>query len=140
MKNFGIKEAGVRKVREIFCCVSTLQELVEKKTIFGAEKNSEKCTILFFLREHLACHLIKKIASALRTQASLMPKKFILFKFFLLFFLIYCSQRIDLHFFLSHEFLECPNSLKICTHLAPLSIFEPTKFQIFLIFLLFFQI
>ena len=49
MKFFGIKEARVCKLRANFCCVWTLEGLVEKKTKFGSGKNLGKMTILFFL-------------------------------------------------------------------------------------------
>ena len=42
MKFFGIKEARVCKLRANFCCVWTLEGLVEKKTKFGSGKNLGK--------------------------------------------------------------------------------------------------
>ena len=42
MKFFGIKEARVCKLRATFCCVWTLEGLVEKKTKFGSGKNLGK--------------------------------------------------------------------------------------------------
>ena len=87
-----------------------------------------------FLLEHLACHLITKICKRLAHPSLFDANKIHIFKKILAIFLIYCSQRTDLNFFLSHEFLECPNNAKTCTHLAPLSIFDPTKFQLFLFF------
>ena len=49
MKFFGIKEARVCKLRANFCCVWTLEGLVEKKQNLAREKTWEKMTILFFL-------------------------------------------------------------------------------------------
>ena len=49
MKIFGIKEAMVYKMRANFCCVWTLEGLVEKKQNLAREKTWEKMTILFFL-------------------------------------------------------------------------------------------
>ena len=49
MKFFGIKESRVCKLCAIFCCVWTLEGLVEKKQNLAREKTWEKMTILFFL-------------------------------------------------------------------------------------------
>ena len=92
-----------------------------------------------FLLEHLACHLITKICKRLAHPSLFDAKKNDIFLNFLAIFLNLLFTAYRLNFFPFPEFLECPNNAKICTHLAPLSIFDPTKFQIFLIFLLFFS-
>ena len=60
---------------------------------------------------------------------------------FLNFFAIFSNLLfigINYYFFLCHELPECPTNTKLCTRLADMTIFDPTKFHIFLIFLLFF--
>ena len=54
-------------------------------------------------------------------------------------FQIYCSHAYKIYDFLCHELSGCPNGTQICTRLADMTIFDPTKFHIFLIFLLFFS-
>ena len=140
IKKIGIKEASMSKVRANFCCVWTLQELVEKKTKFDTGKNFGKNDyFVFFLLELLACHLITKTCKHLAHPNLFDAKKFIFFEFSCNFFEFTVHKHIYLLFFLCHDLLECPNSMEICMHLVNMSIFDPTKFQIFQIFQLFFS-
>ena len=107
---------------------------MEKKIKFVLEKTCKKYTILVFLRELLACHLITKFCTRLVHPSILDAKKFHMFLNFLAIFWIYYSMMYIFIVFLCRELLECPNNMKICTHLANLSTFDPTKFQIFLTF------
>ena len=135
MKNFGIKEAWVHKVLVSFCDQMTCEELQQEKTKqsyfpkFFLEPN-----FVFFSTSPSNVQTQQKFARSLQTIASLMPKKSYFFKFSCYFFEFIVHERTYLLFFLCHELLKCPNSMKICTHLVNLSIFDTTKFQIFLLF------
>ena len=126
MKFFGIKEARVCKLRANFCCVWTLEGLVEKKNKIWLGK---KLLFCFFLLELLTCHLITKTCKHLVHPSLFDAKNFHIFLNFLaILFQIYYSQVYILSVFPRHELLECPNSTKICTHLGHMSIFDLTKF------------
>ena len=130
MNFFGIKEAMVYKLRANFCCVWTLEGLVEKKNKIWIEKKlGKKWLFCFFLLELLACHLITKTCKHLVHPSLFDAKKFHIFLNFLaILFQIYYSQACILTVFPRHGLLECQNSTKICTHLAHMSIFDLTKF------------
>ena len=132
MNFFDIKEAIVYKLRANFCCVWTLEGLVEKKNKIWLEKKlGKKWLFCFFLLELLACHLITKTCKHLVQPSLFDAKKFHIFWIFLLFFEFTVHRLTYLLFFLWHELLECTKNTKLCTHLTNLSIFVPTNFQIF---------
>ena len=73
----------------------------------------------------------KNLHAACRPEPLWCQKISYFFEFSCYFFEFTIHRLTYLLFFLWHELLECPNSTKICTHLANLSIFDPTNFQIF---------
>ena len=99
MNSFGIQDAQVWKVCANFFCVWTLQELVEKKTKFVSEKTCKKYTILVFLRELLACHLITKFCTCLVHPSILDAKKFHMFLNFLAIFLNLLFKDVQIYCF-----------------------------------------
>ena len=109
--------------------------LWRKNKIWLGKKLGKKWLFCFFLLELLACHLITKTCKHLVHPSHFDAKKSHIFLNFLaILFQIYCSQACILTVFPHHELLECQNSTKICTHLAHMSIFDLTKFYIFLNF------
>ena len=141
MKCFGIKEAWVHKVLASFCDQMTCEELQQEKTkqLFFPQFFPEP-NFVFFLHKPLQCPNTTKICTQLVDHSLFDAKKIIFFLNFLaILFQIYYSQVYILSVFPRHELLECPNSMKICTHLAHMSIFDLTKFQIFFLKLPFFQ-
>ena len=87
----------------------------------------------------LRCANTTKMCTHLVHLSIFSPPKFHIFLIFFLFFQIYCSHAYKIYDFLCHELPGCPNGTQICTRLADMTIFDPTKFQIFLNFLLFFK-
>ena len=92
----------------------------------------------FFVHELLQCPNTTKFCTHLPHLSILDAKRIHIFWFFCYFFEFTVHTRTYLLFFLRHELLECPNNMKICTHLANLSTFDPTKFQNFLTFFCYF--
>ena len=114
---------------QIFVVFGHCRSSWRKKQNLAREKTLEKMTFLFFLLELLACHLITKTCKHLVHPSLFDAKKFHIFLNFLaILFQIYCSQAYRFTVFPRRELLECLNSTKICTHLAHMSIFDPTKF------------
>ena len=87
-----------------------------------------------FLHELLRCPNTTKTCAHLANLNIFDPTNFHIFLIFFLFFQIYCSHAYKNYDFLCHELSGCPNGTQICTRLADMTIFDPTKFQIFLIF------
>ena len=89
----------------------------------------------FFLHELLQCPNTTKFCTHLPHQSILDAKKIHIFLNFIAIFLNLLFTRVHIYCFCPcNDFLECPNNMKICTHLANLSTFDATKFQNFLIF------
>ena len=123
-------------------CTRCLQVLVIKwRTRRSREKNKIVhfskffwAKICFFLHELLRCPNTTKTCTHLAHLNIFSPTNFHNFLIFFLFFWICYSHAYKIYVFLWHELPECPNGMKMCTRLADMTIFDPTKFHIFLIF------
>ena len=138
MKFFGIQDARGHKTGAKFCYQMTCEELSQKNqnSVFFTSLFLRQ--ILFFSPRAPTMSKHKKICTHLPHLSILDAKRIHIFWFFCYFFEFTVHTRTYLLFFLRHELLECPNNMKICTHLANLSTFDPTKFQNFLTFFCYF--
>ena len=135
MKFFGIQDARVHKVCAKFCYQMTCEELSQKNQNSVFFTSFFLRQILFFSPRAPTMSKHNKILHTPSTPKHLgCQKNSYFFEFFCYFFEFTVHTRTYLLFFLRHELLECPDNMKICTHLANLSTFDPTKFQIFLTF------
>ena len=105
--------------------------------VFGHRRSSRRKKIKFSSYELLRAPTMSKHNKNVHTSCApkylQFPKISYFFDFFL-FFRIYCSHAYKIYDFLCHELPGCPNGTQICMRLADMTIFDPTKFQIFLIF------
>ena len=131
----GLKILRCARCVHIFVVFGHRRSSWRKKTNFSSKKLWKNALFCFFLSlERLVHHLITKTCKHLVHPSLFDAKKFHIFLNFLAIFLNSLLTAYVLKFFVWHGLLECPNCAKICMRLAPLSIFDPTKFQIFLIF------
>ena len=139
MKFFGIKVAWVHKVLATFCDQMTCEELQQEKTkqLFFPKFFPEP-NFVFFSTNPSNVQTQQNFAHILDTRASWMPIFFMIFEFSCYFFEFTIHGPIYLLFFLCHELVECPNSTKICKHLAHPSLFDAKKIIYFFKFLAFF--